>query len=242
MCLSSLETEAISKYTPSLIKVLHVDDDAAFLETSKLCLEIQGHFEIKVALSPHDAMEKLKQEEFDVVISDYQMPGKNGLEFLIDLRASGNNVPFILFTGKVREEVAVKALNLGAFRYVDKRGDPETVYSELSTGIHQSFEQRQAREQLKESEEWFKAIHDQQQTGIVIVNPVTHRIVNANAAAEEMIGACREQLIGKECHDCFCPSERGKCPVTDLGQTVNKSCRVLVRMDPEGTTSNSQSC
>ena len=146
MCLSSLETEAISKYTPSLIKVLHVDDDAAFLETSKLCLEIQGHFEIKVALSPHDAMEKLKQEEFDVVISDYQMPGKNGLEFLIDLRASGNNVPFILFTGKVREEVAVKALNLGAFRYVDKRGDPETVYSELSTGIHQSFEQRQARE------------------------------------------------------------------------------------------------
>ncbi len=42
------------------------------------------------------------------------MPGKSGLDFLKELRASGNDIPFILFTGKEREEVAIQALNLGA--------------------------------------------------------------------------------------------------------------------------------
>ena len=52
------------------------------------------------------------------------MPIKNGLEFLKELRDQQSDIPFILFTGKGREDVAVKALNLGADRYVNKNGSP----------------------------------------------------------------------------------------------------------------------
>ena len=51
------------------------------------------------------AAKKLKEKEFDAIISDYQMPEKNGLEFLRELREKGNKIPLILFTGKGREEV-----------------------------------------------------------------------------------------------------------------------------------------
>jgi DNA-binding NtrC family response regulator len=66
-------------------------------------------------------MKKLKQDKFEVIVSDFQMVDKDGLDFLRELKASRNMVPFILFTGKGREEAAIDALNLGAFRYIDKR-------------------------------------------------------------------------------------------------------------------------
>ncbi|MFB3890115.1 MAG: PAS domain S-box protein [Candidatus Bathyarchaeia archaeon] len=231
-----LETAVTTRIADRIaIRVLHVDDDDIFLNSAKGCMELEGDIQVEAARSADEALEKLKQEHFNVIVSDYQMPLKNGLDFLKELRAGGNKTPFILFTGKGREEIVVKALNLGAFRYVDKHGDPETVYGELSACIRQAYEHTQAQEKLHESEEWFRAIHDQQQTGIVVMDPATHRIVNTNPAAEEMIGAPKEKLIGKECHDCFCPAERGKCPVTDLGQTLNKSCRILVKMDENRT-------
>src|SRR4030042_6584157 len=95
------------------IRVLHVDDDASFLKTSKTILEMQGLFQVENATSVEEATEKMKKEEYDAIICDYQMPGKDGLEFLRELRANGNTVPFIVFTGKGREEVAIEALNRG---------------------------------------------------------------------------------------------------------------------------------
>jgi DNA-binding response OmpR family regulator len=56
------------------------------------------------------------------------MPLENGVQFLEELRRQSNEIPFIMFTGRVRE-VAIKALNLGADGYVNKQGDPETVYA-----------------------------------------------------------------------------------------------------------------
>lgn len=227
-----LETAiAVDSRLGQIIRVLHVDDDVLFLNTAKECLELQGGFQIETASSAKAAMERMRQMEFDVVISDYQMPEKDGLKFLTELRATGNAVPFILLTGKGREEVAVKALNLGAFRYLNKHGDPETVYSELASGIRQAFEQQHAQERLHESEEWFRAIHDQQQNGVIIIDPATHTIINANPAALEMTGATKEQLIGQVCHKFICPAEKGKCPVTDLGQIIDKSDRVLVKIN-----------
>ncbi len=96
------------------IRVLHVDDEAVFLKVAKQCLEMQGLFQVETASSVEEAMEKMKKKTFDTIVSDYVMPGKNGLEFLKDLRDSGNDVPFIIFTGKGREEVAIKAL-MGRF-------------------------------------------------------------------------------------------------------------------------------
>src|SRR3989337_864538 len=102
------------------IRVLHVDDDAALLAVAKQCLEEQSQFEVDTALSAKEALKKLKRSEYDAVVSDYQMPGKNGLELLKELRQEGNYTPFILFTCKGKEEMAIEALNSGVYRYIGK--------------------------------------------------------------------------------------------------------------------------
>jgi len=87
---------------------------------------------------------------------------------------------------------------------------------------------KKAEEALRESEERLKNILDSLQAGIVLIDPVTHTIVDANPAAIEMIGTPKEQIIGHVCHEYICPAEKGKCPITDLGQEVDNSERTLL--------------
>lgn len=124
--------------TESFLRVLHVDDDECFLKISKQILEMEDKIKVETATSADEAFENLKQSHYDVVVSDYGMPGKNGLQFLQELKKIAKSPPFILFTGKERGEVEVKALNLGAFRYLNKYGDPEAVYAELASCIEQA--------------------------------------------------------------------------------------------------------
>ncbi|MHB8830468.1 MAG: cache domain-containing protein, partial [Syntrophales bacterium] len=90
---------------------------------------------------------------------------------------------------------------------------------------------RQTDAALRESEKRFAAIFDAQLSGIVIIDPELHVIVDANSAALGIIGVAREELLGRECHSFICPAERGKCPITDLGIVVDNSERVLIRAD-----------
>jgi PAS domain S-box-containing protein len=133
----------------SVIRVLHVDDDPSALEISKQILEDMSSFDFDSACCVDEAFQKLATGYYDVVVSDYEMPKKDGLQFLKELRKQNKQIPFILFTGKGREEVAIKALNLGADGYINKQGDPETVYGELSHNIRLSVENNKIREELQ---------------------------------------------------------------------------------------------
>lgn len=83
-------------------------------------------------------------------------------------------------------------------------------------------------ETLRESEAHFKRILNSLQTGIVIIDPETRRIVDLNPAALDMIGSLREQAVGRICHNFICPSEEGQCPVKDLGkQLADTECSLL---------------
>ena len=123
--------------TECSFRVLHVDADDCFLKISKQILEMEGKIKVETATTVNEAFENLKQFHYDVIISGYEMPEKNGLQFLEELKKNSKSPPFILFTGKGRE-VAAKALNLGAFRYFDKYGDPENVFPELVSCIEQA--------------------------------------------------------------------------------------------------------
>ncbi|HQL89802.1 MAG TPA: PAS domain S-box protein [Syntrophales bacterium] len=76
-------------------------------------------------------------------------------------------------------------------------------------------------------EEYLKALFDAVHTGILVIDPATHRIMDANPAAARMIGLARDEIIGSVCHQFVCPAEKGACPVTDLGQAVHQSERIL---------------
>jgi PAS domain S-box-containing protein len=89
-------------------------------------------------------------------------------------------------------------------------------------------ERKQAEEQLQESEDYWKTLFDASTGGILIIEPETHKIVDANPAMVRMIGIGREEIIGRVCHKFVCPQEEGKCPITDLKQRVDtKECILL---------------
>jgi PAS domain S-box-containing protein len=97
--------------------------------------------------------------------------------------------------------------------------------------IAREITERKKAEEALESESYLETILNSIFSGVVVIDGETHKIVTANPKALETIGASKEHVIGKVCHTFICPAEKGKCPITDLGQTVDKSERVLLRAD-----------
>ncbi len=77
----------------SKILILHVDDDQSFLAVSKDILEADGKFQVESAPSVQEAYKKLSQQPFQAIVSDYEMPQKNGLQFLEEIRQQKNESP-----------------------------------------------------------------------------------------------------------------------------------------------------
>jgi PAS domain S-box-containing protein len=180
-----------------LIRVLHVDDELGLLKVAKQCLELQGPFHVDTAGSAEEALNKLKEKEYDAIVSDYQMPGKNGLQFLEELRHSGNGVPFIIFTGKGREEVIIRALNLGAEHYVNKNGDPETVYAELKQAISETVRIRKTESELQESQMRYRNLIENAPDVIYTISE------NGTLAS---LNSAFERLTGWKCSEWICKS------------------------------------
>ncbi len=176
------------------LRILHVNDDPCILEASKSILEMKGNFEVDTALSVDEAFRKMEQQTYDAVISDYEMPQKNGLNFLAELRGKRNKIPFILFTGKGREEVAIKALNLGANYYLNKAGSPETMYGELAHAIETAVRSVRVESALKASEERFRAVFEGASDGILGADPETKRLVLANPTMCKLTGYSLDEL------------------------------------------------
>ncbi|MEM2098911.1 MAG: PAS domain S-box protein [Candidatus Bathyarchaeia archaeon] len=178
----------------SLLRILLVDDDEAFAAVAKDILMMSGRFTVETASSAYEALRRLAEGSFDVVVADYEVPGKDGLELLADLRRSGSDVPFILFTGKGREEVAVKALNLGADGYCSKHGKPEVVYGELVHLICLAVERARAKAALRESEKRYRTIMECNPLAI-FVHDLDGRMLDANQQACRSLGYTREELL-----------------------------------------------
>jgi len=135
-----------------MISILYVDDETTLLEVARIYLERTGEFSVATCPSAKEAIALLETSLFDAIVSDFQMPGMDGLKFLKYLRSSGNAVPFILFTGKGREEVVIEALNSGADFYLQKGGEPKSQFAELVNKIRQAVQRRQAEQALEASE------------------------------------------------------------------------------------------
>ena len=141
-----------------MLSVLYVDDEPDLLEIGKIFLEESGVYIIDTSLSAADALIMLGQKKYDAIISDYQMPGMDGIKFLQVLRNRGDQIPFIIFTGKGREEVIIEALNSGVDFYLQKGGDPKAQFAELKNIIGKAIGQKSADDALKESEAKYRNI------------------------------------------------------------------------------------
>ncbi len=124
------------------ITILYVDDDPDLLSIGRRFLEKLGSYRVESVQSALAALDHLKSSSVDLVLSDYQMPDMDGITFLKEVRSSYGDLPFILFTGRGREEVVIEALNSGADFYLQKGGDPRSQFVELDFTIQQAVTRR----------------------------------------------------------------------------------------------------
>ena len=140
------------------IHVLYVDDEPVLLQIGKLFLEKDGEFSVETIESAPAALEFLGSNQFDAIISDYQMPVMDGIQFLIEVRARFGKIPFILFTGRGREEIVIQAINNGADFYLQKGGNPDAQFAELSHQVQAIVAQRAAEKAFRESENRYRSL------------------------------------------------------------------------------------
>ncbi len=175
--------------------MLCVDDQPEILEVIKLFLEKENELSVSTVEDPVRALSIITQGNYDAIISDYQMPGLDGIEFLRKLRSQGNYNPFILFTGSGKEEVAIEALNNGVDFYVQKGGDPEVQFGELKNAIIKLAQKRLTEESHEESEGMYCRILNC--TGeCIILSDDRNIIIYANHRATELVMAPKEVIVG----------------------------------------------
>ncbi|HOW05753.1 PAS domain-containing protein [Methanospirillum hungatei] len=144
-----------------MISALYVDDDPSFLEIGKMFLEHSGMIQITTAISAKAALEIMQEQIFDVIISDYEMPGMNGIEFLKKIREKNAIIPFIIFTGRGREDVAIEALNSGASFYLQKDGNPAALFIELINMVNRAVQHAHAAFELEKKNEELTSLNEE---------------------------------------------------------------------------------
>ncbi len=130
----------------------------------------------------------------------------------------------------IRGKKALAILGVGNKRTDYDQEDIETV-QQLADLAWETVVRKQAEEALRESEERLRTVIGAVHTGIVIIDPVNHTVIDINDITAELIGISKEQIIGKNCCDYFCLSEKDACPVTDLKQSINNAERIVKRAD-----------
>ncbi|MCK9579227.1 MAG: response regulator [Methanoregula sp.] len=152
-----------------MVHVLYVDDEECLLEICQAFLKRVGDIDVDTAASVDEGLQLMALKEYDAIISDYEMPEKNGIDFLKEIRSQGNRIPFIVFTGRGREEIVIEAFNHGADFYLQKGGEPKSQFAELAHKVRQSVDRRQNELALEHSNSLLKATLESTADGILVV-------------------------------------------------------------------------
>ena len=131
------------------ISVLHVDDEPGFADLAAQFLErADDRFGVETAASASEGLEYLAEHDVDCIVSDYDIPGQNGIELLETVREEYPDLPFILFTGKGSEEVASEAISMDVTDYLQKETGTEQ-YKLLANRILNAVDQVRADRRAK---------------------------------------------------------------------------------------------
>lgn len=187
-----------------MIKVLFVDDEPDIIEVARLYLEKDPGISVTPAYSGGSAIELMKENgPFDVIVSDHEMPGMDGLALLNTLRKEGDETPFIMYTGRSREQVVIEALNSGAFFLLQKGGvSPKAQFIEMGDVIAKAVGRKRALDNVRKSEERYRLLAESAHDAIFIQD-LQGVLTYINTYGASVFGREPGQIVGKCLEDLF---------------------------------------
>jgi CheY-like chemotaxis protein len=114
-----------------MLRILLVDDDRDILDIMRLDLEDDPENSVDTTNAATEAIEKVRKNLYDVIISDWRMPGMNGTELIRALRNDGCPSYIILYSGYTMNTQIRSALDCGADYYLHRGGDPDLEFAEI---------------------------------------------------------------------------------------------------------------
>lgn len=184
------------------LDVLVVDDNPRFGELAEMFLE--DEFEdiaVETATSAGEGERLLNEHDIDCVVSDYQMPERDGIEFLQAVREESPDLPFILMTGNGDETVASRAITAGVTDYIQKEAGSEH-YDLLAHRIRNVVDRQQAEAAKKARNRRIRRVYERINDGFVALD-AEWRLTYMNSNATELLSREREELLGKELSEVF---------------------------------------
>ncbi len=177
-------------------KIVVVDDERIVTSAFKTLLKVEGFSDAHFFNSPKDALNYLKDNQPDLVISDFLMPEMNGLEFLSEVKKLYPEVSKILLTGYADKENAIKAINeIGLYRYIEKPWNNDDLIINIKNGIERSYLLSELRQKISELEEAKKELEKYSHNLEQIVEERTADLKQSNAKLEGIFNYCADGIV-----------------------------------------------
>ena len=139
-------------------KILVVDDETSMTQFLSIVLRKEG-YQVTAVNNGREALERAKTETFDVAITDFKMPGADGIEVLSGLKKLDPNLPVIVMTAYASQKSAIDAVNLGAFQYLEKNAKNE----EIRVVVKNALEMRKVRNENSYLKRELKRSHEEKE-------------------------------------------------------------------------------
>ncbi len=177
-------------------KILYVDDDKLLTSTFSTLMKVEGFKNVVVYNNPLDAIEYLKIETPDLIISDFLMPEMNGLEFLREAKKIYPEISMILLTAYADKENAIKTINeIGVYKYIEKPWDNDDLIMNIKNGIERSHLLADLRNKIDELEKAKSKLTTYSEKLEELVAERTKELVLANKKLSGIINYCADGII-----------------------------------------------
>src|SRR5215510_3563692 len=137
-------------------KILVVDDEQSMAQFLGIVLRKEG-YQVVTANNGRDALEKVKSEGPDVVITDIKMPGMDGIQLLQGIKKHDPGIPVVIMTAYASQQSAIEAVNLGAFQYLIKNAKND----EIKLIVRNALEMRRVRAENQYLKRELRGRHDE---------------------------------------------------------------------------------
>lgn len=176
--------------------ILIVDDEESLRNTFQFFLTHQGYGKVITAATFDEAVAAIARQPFDLIVSDIVLEGHSGIDFLKKVREMNLDCPVVMVTGYPNVETAAEAVRLGAFDYIPKPVEKDTLLKTARLALQQrrlEQEKRKAEQERERYRSFLEAIFNSVTDAVVTVDTELN-IMEMNPAADVLFNELRPGL------------------------------------------------